>query len=92
VHEVADLKRQMSELSGAQGCSGAAIPNFGAQLAQAKQEVERLRKVMGVKKFPFTADPPNKPGEGKMRPRGIIAHLTARLKRICVLIFISHWL
>jgi hypothetical protein len=44
VHEVADLKRQLSELSGAQGSSDAAIPDFGAQLAQAKQEVDVYEK------------------------------------------------
>jgi hypothetical protein len=31
-----------------------------------------------VKRFPFTADPPNKPGEGKIRTDGIIAHLTVK--------------
>jgi hypothetical protein len=39
------LKQQLSELSGAPGSSDGAIPDFGIQLAQAKQEVDVSEKL-----------------------------------------------
>jgi hypothetical protein len=51
---------------------------LGAPLAQGQQEVENLRRLLGVKKLPFTSDPPNKPGKGQMPAGGLIAHLTVK--------------
>jgi chromosome segregation ATPase len=61
--ELGYLRQQFTQLGSAQSPSEKKIADLGVQLAQTQREIENLRRLLGVKKFVFTSDLPNKPEE-----------------------------